>query len=459
MFSLIVARDICGGIAKNGKIPWRYSQDMKWFKYATSGMDGLYKKNAVVMGHNTWKTLGKPLPGRLNIVIGNYGDNAPINNHVQFYKSPQEFLRNSETDFHYWICGGKQIYDWFMNQNLVYKLYITEIKKDYKCNLHFQFEMDNWCPSAMFDTHILKFNDVNDDIAINVFSKINWEEQEILDTIGRILENGHERNERTSVGTKAIFGGALRFDLKYFPLMTSRPHSLRIIFEELMWILRGQRNVGILEEKKINIWSPNSTQEFIDKQNLEIPLMAGDIGESYGHNMRHFTGADNREFDQLANVLYLLQNNPTSRRIIICLWNSAGVKRAALPPCLCWYQFFVRKVGDTTWLDCQAMNRSSDILVAGNWNVSTAALLTYILAAATGMKPGILSWVFGDAHIYMNNLDAARQLIQRSPKSYPSLIITKPLATLADIENLQYSDLKLFNYDPIKPQIKMAMNA
>jgi thymidylate synthase len=454
MFSLIIAHDNKNGIALNGKIPWTYPEDLKWFKYATTQ---IYKKNVIVMGYNTWKTIYKPLPNRLNIVISK--NHLPNNeeilwineNKLQFYKSPQELLLNSNYNNHYWIIGGKQIYDWFINNNLIDKMYITEINADFNCNLKFIFNKNEW---------ILSKNNINPFISdLNIYIKINNEEQNLLNVINDIIKNGNEREERTGVGTKAIFGGQLHFNLNNFPLMTSRSHSLRFIFEELMWILRGERDVKILEEKKINIWTPNSTQEFINKQNLDISILEGDIGESYGHNMRMFTGTDNKPYDQLENVLYLLKNNPNSRRIIICLWNPAGVKRAALPPCLCWYQFFVRKINNIQFLDCQAMNRSSDILVAGGWNIATASLLTYILAKATNMIPGKLSWVYGDAHIYLNNINSAKELVKRTPVEYPKLFIKKNINSISDIVNLTFEDLLLLNYNPVKPQIKMMMNA
>jgi thymidylate synthase len=461
MFSLIVARDNNNGIALNGKIPWDYPQDLKWFKYATTK---LYKHNAIVMGYNTWKTLLKPLSNRLNIIITSHQPTVQeqiwINeDKLKFYSSPYEFLNEKmiyqknkqNVQYHYWIIGGKQIYDWFINNNLIYKIYITQIDDEYKCDLNFTFDTTNW----------IKQDNVNNIFInnLNIYTKTNQEEQNLLNVVKNILDNGNERNERTGAGTKAIFGGQLEFNLEKFPLMTSRPHSLRYIFEELMWVLRGQRDTRILEEKKIKIWTPNSTQDFINSQTLDIPLLEGDIGESYGHNMRRFTGTHNQPYDQLNNVLNLLKTNPTSRRIIICLWNPAGVKRAALPPCLCWYQFFVRNINGVMYLDCQAMNRSSDIVVAGGWNIATASLLTYILAKSTNMVPGKLFWVYGDAHIYLNNIDSANELLNRIPLPFPNLFINKQLESLQDIINLEFNDLELLNYYPIKPQIKMTMNA
>jgi dihydrofolate reductase/thymidylate synthase len=488
MFSLIVARDAAGGIGYNGQIPWHYPTDLKLFKTLTTDPT---QQNAVVMGYNTWRSLRRPLSGRINIVISATHYEAAskqaavmlkaelaaatVPAHVEVYKSPNDFLRSACADIHYWIIGGRQIYEWFLANHLVTAIYDTQIASKYTCDtildLDSIYNSSNWVAPICPPDAVRAFNSANEPELYLRYTLHhgNRDEQQILDTIRDILDNGEMRQERTGTGTLSIFGGQLRFDLSSFPLMTARPHSFRMIFEELMWILRGQRDVGILEKKNIPIWTPNSTQEFIDRQGLDIPLSAGDIGESYGHNMRNYGGGDDRAsnrgggnragYDQLANALHLLQNNPTSRRIIINLWNPAGVKRAALPPCLCWYQFYVRNKGGKRWLDCQAMNRSSDIVVAGGWNVATAALLTYILAAACGMEPGVLTWIYGDAHIYLNNVEAAKELVTRTPRLYPKLFVLRKLQTVADIESLEFGDFKLVNYAPIKPQIKLAMNA
>ena len=196
---------------------------------------------------------------------------------------------------------------------------------------------------------------------------------------------------------------------------------------------------------------------FINKQNLEISLEEGELGESYGYNMRTYNGT----FDQLKYVLELLQNNPFSRRIIINLWNPSSLKKTALPPCLMFYQFYVRNENNTTYLDCQCMNRSSDILVAGDWNIATASLFTYILAKYAKMPPGKLIWITGDTHIYLNNKIAAQQLLSRRKmvQQFPLLLINKEINTLSDILNLEYADITLLGYNSVKPQIKMNMNA
>jgi thymidylate synthase len=284
---------------------------------------------------------------------------------------------------------------------------------------------------------------------------MNYAELDFLNAIRNILKHGEMSTNRTGIKTIRSFGFSFTFDLEHsFPLLTSRRHSLKWIFEELMWILRGETNVSSLESKGINVWTPNTRKEFIEKQQLDVELKEGDTGKSYGFNMRIYN--ELKPYDQLQNVIYLLKNDPTSRRIILNLWNPNTIKESVLPPCLCWYQFYVR---NKMYLDCQAMNRSSDIVVAGGWNIATASLLTYILAKTCNYIPGKLIWITGDTHIYENNINAAEELVIREPCAFPTLEITKDINTLQDVINLTFSDLKMQNYNPVNPQIKLCMNA
>lgn len=464
MISAVVITDNKYGISryideKNSIIPneMNFKEDKKIFKYLTTGLNikgqQKYPINAVVMGRKTWESLPfKPLPNRINIIISTTID---YNVHAFVFRSPQEFLMSITPKIHYWIIGGSTIYKWFYNNNLLSDIYVTKVDIDCNCDIYFNYEK-----SLKYKTIEVKDNNLlfeNTSIKFIYKSFINNEEIELLKLIEHVLKKGIRSGDRTGAGTLRTFGHRLEFNLENFPLMTTRRHSLKWIFEELMWILRGETRVDSLEKQGINIWTPNSRSEFILQQNLDIELEEGDIGKSYGYNMRIYS--DEKKYDQLQNVINLLKNNPESRRIIINLWNPSNIKQSALPPCLCWYQFFVRKTDIDIYLDCQAMNRSSDIVVAGGWNITTAALLTYILAKLCNYKPGTLIWLTGDTHIYLNNCNAAEQLILRTPNIFPKLFINKNIENIEDILNLQYNDIQLINYMPLSPQIKLNMNA
>jgi thymidylate synthase len=293
---------------------------------------------------------------------------------------------------------------------------------------------------------------------INNKKMMNTEEYQILNTLSNILKQS-PRIERTGTGTKSLFSPPeMRFSLENnrFPLLTTRKLPLKHIFEELMWILRGETDVKILQNKKVRVWDANSSRDFLDNNGLQH-LPEWDIGESYGFNMRHFGGVytevESGGFDQLSDVIHLLKTNPTSRRIIINLWNPNSWKNAALPPCLFCYQFYVT---DGKYLSCKATQRSSDMSLAGGWNIATISLLTIMVAYVCNLQPKEIIWSVGDAHIYLNQIEGVQQQLTREPRPFPSFYIIKsPIND--DITKFEYDHFRLDDYAPY-PSIKLAMN-
>lgn len=287
----------------------------------------------------------------------------------------------------------------------------------------------------------------------------NKEEDQIINCIREILTQP-DRLDRTCIGTKSIFGVDMRFKLStHFPLLTTRRLSLRLIFEEMMWILRGQTNTKILESNKVHVWTPNTTREFLDQQGLH-DLDVGDLGESYGFLMRHF-GAEykgcshdysHQGFDQLNYVIDLLKNNPTSRRIMMVLWNPSTLNRQALPPCLFCFQFYVK---DSKYLLCKMTQRSSDISLAGGWNIAYGALLTTVIAHYCNLIPYELIWSVGDAHVYLNQIESVKIQLTREPRPYPTLALKNCPENILDLE---WCNIELNHYNPHK-KIKLEMNA
>lgn len=287
------------------------------------------------------------------------------------------------------------------------------------------------------------------------------QEQQILDTLSTILTQGETRIDRTGVGTKSIFGVDMRFDLSNhtFPLITTRKISLRMVFEELMWFLRGQTDAKILKKKKVHVWNPNSSRDFLDKRGL-THYEEGDIGSAYGFQFRHFgakyvnchTDYKNQGFDQLAYVIDLLKTNPTSRRIIMNIWNPTVLDEVALPACLFCYQFYV---SEGKYLSCKLTQRSSDISLAGGWNIATGSLLVYMLSALCGYEPKELIWSVGDCHIYLNQIEGVEEQLKRTPRVSPKLHLVK----IPDrIEEFEYDCFRLEDYMP-HPAIKLKLNA
>ncbi len=289
------------------------------------------------------------------------------------------------------------------------------------------------------------------------------EEKRLLNLMETILTQP-ERPDRTGVGTKSIFSPPqLSFSLRdhTFPLLTTRKMSLRWIFEELMWFLRGQTDVSILQRKGVHVWDGNTSRAFLDARGLSH-YVEGDLGPSYSFQFR-YAGAEyvdchtdytGQGFDQLQDVIRKLKYDPYSRKIMINLWSPKDASKMSLEPCAFCYQFYVHDEEGVKFLSCKLTQRSSDIGLAGGWNVASAALLTYMLAHVCGMKPHRLYWSIGDAHIYLNQLEQVHTQIQRIPRPFPKMYITRPVD---DITAFEWDCFRLDGYE-FYSAIKLPMN-
>lgn len=288
----------------------------------------------------------------------------------------------------------------------------------------------------------------------------NPEEAQIRNLVKTISTSGVIQDDRTGVGTRGIFGYHMKFSLENgrFPLQTARKSPFSHIFEELMWFLRGQTNSKILEEKGIKIWVGNSTRHYLDKCGL-THLEEGDCGASYGFQWRHWgapyincqTDYTGQGHDQIATIIKEIKERPHSRRMILSGWNVTDLDQMALPPCHTMYQF---KVIDGR-LSCHLYQRSSDVMLACHWNITSAALLTILIANITGLKPGELYVSYGDAHIYSNHFNSINEYLLRAPLEYPTLKVTR---VPERIEDYTLSDLELSGYS-YYPNIRLEMNA
>jgi thymidylate synthase len=255
----------------------------------------------------------------------------------------------------------------------------------------------------------------------------NHPERQYLDLLADILANGVERGDRTGTGTKGVFGRQMRFDLSQgFPLLTTKKLHKKSIILELLWFLRGDTNVRWLQERGVSIWD-----EWADPE-------TGELGPVYGKQWRSWTAPDGRVIDQIAAVVEGLKTNPNSRRHIVSAWNPAEVEDMALPPCHCLFQFFVADGK----LSCQLYQRSADVFLGVPFNIASYALLTMMVAQVTGLQPGEFVHTLGDAHLYLNHLDQAREQLTREPLPLPVLEI----APKRDLFAFDYEDFKLRGY-------------
>ena len=256
-----------------------------------------------------------------------------------------------------------------------------------------------------------------------------------LDLLQRILDEGVRREDRTGTGTLSVFGHQMIFDLREgFPLVTTKKIYTRSVFGELLWFLRGDTTVGWLHDNAIHIWD-----EWADEN--------GDLGPIYGRQWRSWPDGDGGTIDQIAKVIEQIRTNPWSRRHIVSAWNVAEVDEMAQPPCHTLFQFYVTPDdrGEPTWLSCQLYQRSGDTFLGVPFNIASYALLTYLVASVTGLKPLRFVHTLGDAHLYLNHLDQAHEQLKREPRHLPTLTVNP---NVRDIDGFELSDLTLTGYDP-----------
>ena len=251
-------------------------------------------------------------------------------------------------------------------------------------------------------------------------------ERQYLNLLADILENGVERGDRTGTGTRGVFGRQMRFDLAQgFPLLTTKKLHRKSIIQELLWFLRGDTNVRWLQERGVRIWDEWAAED-------------GELGPVYGKQWRSWAAPDGRVIDQIAGVVHGLKTNPESRRHIVSAWNPGEVEDMALPPCHCLFQFFVANGK----LSCQLYQRSADVFLGVPFNIASYALLTMMVAKVVGLEPGEFVHTLGDAHLYLNHLDQAREQLGREPYPLPVL----ELADRGDLFAFGYEDFKLRGY-------------
>ena len=258
--------------------------------------------------------------------------------------------------------------------------------------------------------------------------------KQYLELLQRVMDEGTDRGDRTGTGTRSLFGYQMRFDLGAgFPLLTTKKLHTRSIFYELLWFLRGETNVRWLQERGVKIWD-----EWADEN--------GDLGPVYGSQWRSWPTPDGEHIDQIEKLIESIKNNPESRRHIVTAWNPAEVDNMALPPCHCFYQFYVANGK----LSCQLYQRSADVFLGVPFNIASYALLTHMVAEVTGLEAGDFVHTFGDVHLYSNHFDQAKLQLSRTPKELPELRFKTKRTSIFDFE---YEDFEVVGYEA-DPSIK-----
>lgn len=458
--NLIVAIDVANGYSKMGSMPFNIPGDLKMFKKITTGSK--YDKNAVIMGYNTYKSLKGPLPGRLNIVITvkHFDD---VSKDMLCYKDPDEALKYCEVlkidDV--FIIGGLLLYEKYMDK--CSRMFVTRVFSDFGCDGKVVLNYDNY-----FVKNVVIVSPGPYSVLTSYQKGSNHEEYQYLDLISMILNHGSLKDNRTSCQTLSIFGHTTTWSLhknvgssyeNVLPLLTTKKMFIKGFVEELLWFLSGSTDSKVLSCKGINIWSHNSSREFLDSVGLGY-LEEGNIGAGYGFQWRHF-GADfdvlnkNIDFagfrgvDQIKGIMNLLKNDPNSRRILLTSWNPKDLNKMALPPCHVLFQLYVYN----NELSSILYQRSADVGLGVPFNIASYCLLTILMAHCVSMKPGKFTHVMGDTHIYVDHIEALKEQSRREPMDFPTVVIND---CQRDIFSITSDDIRICNYKshgPVKMKV------
>jgi thymidylate synthase len=253
--------------------------------------------------------------------------------------------------------------------------------------------------------------------------------KQYLDLLRDVLDHGTPKADRTGTGTRSVFGRQLRFDLREgFPLVTTKRLHLKSIIHELLWFLRGETNIASLNAEGVRIWDAWADE-------------TGDLGPIYGYQWRSWPAPDGRHIDQISAVLETIRRDPDSRRLVVSAWNVADLDQMALAPCHTLFQFYVAEGR----LSCQLYQRSADLFLGVPFNIASYALLTLMVAQSTGLEPAEFIHTLGDAHLYANHEEAAREQVSRAPRPLPVMRLNPDIRSLFDFG---YRDFTLEQYDP-----------
>uniref|UniRef100_M4D9B9 Bifunctional dihydrofolate reductase-thymidylate synthase n=1 Tax=Brassica campestris TaxID=3711 RepID=M4D9B9_BRACM len=495
-YQVVVAATKQMGIGKDGKLPWNLPTDLKFFKDITQTTSDPTKKNAVVMGRKTWEaipTKHRPLPGRLNVVLTRSGgfdiantENvvtcSSVDSALHLLAAPPYCLSIERV----FVIGGGDILREALNMPSCDAIHLTEIDTSIECDT-FIPEVDTcvyqpWCSSVPVTENGLRFRFTSfvrvkssadesssngsqqsplqfDGKRFSFLPKMVFDQHEefrYLNMVGDIISNGNVKNDRTGTGTLSKFGTQMKFNLRRsFPLLTTKRVFWRGVVEELLWFISGSTNAKVLQGKDIHIWDGNASREYLDGIGLS-EREEGDLGRVYGFQWRHFGAkytdmhADytSQGFDQLADVIDKIKNNPDDRRIILSAWNPSDLKLMALPPCHMFAQFYVAE-GE---LSCQMYQRSADMSLGVPFNIASYSLLTCMLAHVCDLVPGDFVHVIGDAHVYRTHVRPLQEQLQNPPKPFPINAEKK------DIDSFVADDFDLIGYEPHK-KIEMKMAA
>ena len=499
--NLIVAIDSeCYGIGKNGSIPWKNKEDMKWFKEVTTGEGN----NAVVMGRTTFESIGKPLSDRLNIILSNTVSEIDGCTVARSLEESIQIAKDNNIESLFIIGGGK-VYNEALRKNIVDIVYIDKIVTDLKRNdfdtyFDYTYITDTYEYSDIL-TNIYTSN-LNIEIYYNVKTITNNVDIQYLNLISKIINSGQTKHTRAG-DTLSLFGETMRFDVRNgLPILTTKKVFSKGCIHELLWFLQGGTNIKYLVENNTHIWDDDAyryfiqlfendikpenrttKEEFIKKvlsQETRQQYTYGDLGPVYGKQWTDWNG-----INQVNELIEKLKTNPDDRRLMISVWNVGELKNMALPPCHYLSQWYVTEIPfdervceynkrhpdnnrlinevdldnegiPSKYLSVMWQQRSVDTCLGLPYDLLSYSIFLHLIAQCTNMIPYEVICCLGDTHIYKNQLQSAVKQLKRNPYKY-NLPILKLNTDIKDIYEFTYDDIKIENYKSY-PSIKYQLS-
>lgn len=509
--SIIVACDSQGGIARDGKIPWYLRKDTKYFHdvtFTSTETANTYKSNVVIMGLNTWLSIPeiyKPLSGRINVILTSKQFPSlglpPVDSTKDIGKQYIHQLESIGTFKHVaedvymcgsldgaimalleksnvrhisgiFICGGERLYREAYMHPLITTMYINHIDYNYQCDKFFTLVHDKqW---HTISTEVITDEDMFSKMHVSMrITKVqrrhNKNEQLYLDLLSKLHSKylkGDIKQNRTNTPTVSTFAKTLKFNLydgtqrRVWPLLTTKRMPPRVIYEELLWFLRGDTSTQYLTEKNISIWNGNSSRGFLDSVGLNT-YPVGEVGPVYGHQWRHF----NQEYplgvpldanakidktvtvsatsDQIADLIHQIKVNPTSRRLVVSAWNPLQIKQMALPPCHILQVWHVGFENNTPkFLSMHLTMRSGDIFLGVPFNIASYSALLHMIAEVCHLRAKTLKITIVDCHLYTSHMDSAETQLKNSPIGFPTLEFSDKINELSACNTLSIDDFK-----------------
>jgi dihydrofolate reductase / thymidylate synthase len=448
-FSIIVAIDAGNGIAKKGGIPWNSKEDSKFFRDTTMGRG----RNVVIMGRHTYEAIPeeyRPLQGRRCVIISRtwrQEDHPEVSVYPSLIDALAGIGSSISSYEDVFITGGEQVYkDTIKNfMYLCRKIFVTRFKTDYGCDQYFPLDLVREYPQAADPVK------TRDYVRYTYLPVVKHDEYEYLRALEDIKNRGEAKPDRTGVGTTSLFGVKMEFDIRdRLPLLTTKKINHEAIIKELLFFISGKTDTNILSTQGVKIWEANTRKKFIEDAGLR--WNENDMGPMYGHQWRHWGAEykgchddyDGLGIDQLAKLIENIRTDPHSRRHILSAWNVADIDKMVIAPCHILAQFNVS--GDRKYLDCQLYQRSGDMFLGVPFNITAYAILTYMIAHITGLRPRRLVHVIGDAHIYVNHGDQVKKQISRTPRPFPTLSF-REATRLHEIDDFTFNSFIIEGYN------------